>query len=314
MTHRFSAMTAHFSAIATHLQVLVLITAAAAVFSSCSDDDHTPAMRQRVQLPTTGQPVVGIVYSGNCGQARDWTFSYTSGRPRVMEAAISTAKDATNPAAVQRNTFRLSYHNDNITVSSGSNQYPIALKMSADGLLASATSGTTTYAYSYAAGYLASWQVTYRNESAYGPQTQKGAAATLDWDINGTLRKIVYTADLAAPKETDTYAFTYEIDGTPTSHLNTNGLLPEMISKAYGCEGMEFLYYAGMLGKGPVVLPAGVTITHTNAVGDQTATDYQYIYQYQNVQTDAGTTYNISHCEFRQTGSTAMGAIAQYSY
>lgn len=277
----------------------------AAGIMACSSDSHSSSLADKVHTPnSTGATVKRITYSGNFENVRQWAFTYTGTRNWVMQSATSTERSSETSGLSQSYTYRLNYGTDNVKITTDNSQYPITLTMN-EGVIATAESGTTTYHYSYANGYLAEWNVIYRNESAFGGTQQKGAMARLTWSMDGRLLQIVYTPDIAARQEIYTYTYEYNDDALVE---NINGLLPELSTEAFGCNGLEFLYYAGLLGKGTTYLPSTLRIENTI---DNTSVTYNMLYMKTTLSSGKE---QISGCQYMVNDGSSMGVIATYGY
>lgn len=244
----------------------------AAFISACSDG-HSFSVAERISTPNVqgAHSVKRISYTGYYDEVYNWSFTYSNG---VMTTATSRQSIANNqevgytltPQLVYRLGYGSSDVSVNVTSSAGNDKVKLTLT---NFLVASAVSGNTTYHYSYADGRLAAWNVTYEN-SGFAGQPAKGSSASISWTTDGNIEEIRYVPSTDANHKYYTYRFEY------STARNVNGLLPEKISRAFGCESFEYLYYAGLLGRGTTNLPSSLTITYS--MDEEQTETYEFFY------------------------------------
>lgn len=241
-----------------------------------------------------GSLVKQIKYSGAFKLVYQWRFSYTDGQ--LSDATSWVLKNRTttyNDKDAARYGF--TYTAQGIDVSSAGTAAPVTLNVQ-NGLLTSAHSGNTTYNYSFSQdGRLTSWEVVYQN-TGFNAQSTKGAAGILTWDSNGNIVEIVYTPSMDAPTKRYTYTFTY------SDMQNVNGLMPELSSRAMGCEGSEYLYYSGLLGKSTRTLPSHLKVVFSDT--PDVSDNYSFRYHSSNGK-------DVTNCEYGELGEVVN---IEYNY
>lgn len=93
------------------------------------------------------------------------------------------------------------------------------------------------------------------------------------------------------------YTYTFEY----TQDDNVNGLLPETASKIMGCEGFEYIYYAGLLGRGTQNLVKSITVKHSK---EEEETVYEFFYNFDYNQ-------NVTTCSY---GKGSQTVVVTYKY
>ncbi len=245
--------------------VLVALT----ILSSCSGDDDT-TIDKYINTPNFdgSLSVSSIKRSGVSQNAYDWTFEYNS--KGNMVNAKSTLQDPLEIAGVE-NVYRISYGTSNVSVWTSADN-PVQFSVNDACLLATAKSGNTEYSYFYnEEGRLMGWKSVNYN-TGFDETSTNASKAELLWD-NGNLVTVVYTPLVNIPDEYITYHLEYG------SEWNDNGILPEIDTKALGCRGFEFMYYAGMLGKATKNLISRVMVTYSKDTAKNCSYKYEG-YQY----------------------------------
>lgn len=248
--------------------------------AACSDDDEVAFLPT---LPTNGgSPVKEVIHNGNLPDCCDWDLTY-SGNRLVNAVGTSYINDNTLSSS-----FYLTYGAQSVTMrGDGNTQYSIDLN--SDLLVNRITAGNNVYEFNYWNNRLAYWRkVTV--DDGFAPIPQYTSSASLTYN-NGDLSQIVYTENENNSDNTVTLTF------TPSSYLNTNGLLPDGVTREIGCLGFEFLFYAGLMGNATTHLVQSVTVSHAL----YPERDYTLEYDYS---TDA-TGLNVVLCNYRFEGSPA---------
>ncbi|MCM1311438.1 MAG: DUF4595 domain-containing protein [Bacteroides sp.] len=266
--------------------------AAIIALSACSDDDNKASVANRITTPNTSgySKLVSVERAGSFQNMYAWRFGY-SGNNLVQ--AVSTLQHS-NDMQSEGNKANYSLSYGERTVGISTNGVPMSVALNEEALVSKATSGNTTYNYSYTGGYLTSWKVLYQN-NGFGGSSTKGATAELSRTVNGNITEIKYTPSADAPDIYYTYSFEYTQDD------NVNGLLPEAISKVMGCEGFEYIYYAGLLGRGTQNLVKSITVTHSK---NEEETAYEFFYNFD-------TNRNTITCSYGKGSNTV---VVTYKY
>lgn len=273
----------------------VLSTFALLMLFSCSGDDHEVSLSDFIMTPNTktANRLTSVTRSGYFESAYSWNFVYNR---KNLKSATSVLQYGNTGEETEPLKYSLSYGSREVKVSTSGE--PVALRVGSDGLLSSASSGNTTFNYSYSDGKLIAWNSLYQIHGFNGVVT-KGADAVLTWR-DGNLQKIVFTPVTDAANKFYTFEFTYYGD-----KLNNNGLLPELISEAMGCKGAEYLYYAGMLGKSTTNLVKTMAVTHSTDVEKNAS--YSFYYE-QNM-------YDVTLCSYQKDGvAGGRPVIVTYGY
>lgn len=253
-----------------------------------------PVLRLNTPNYMGGALVQQIRYMGAFDKVYRWAFTYQD--KQLAEAVSWKLTDGlTTVSEADAARYHFDYQINAVNVTSSGTAAPVQLNVK-DKLLSSARSGNTTYAYTYSPdGRLLSWEVTYQN-TGFNAETTKGAAGALTWDANGDIVEIIYTPSMDAPTKRYTYSFTY------SDAYNMNGLLPECSSRAMGCEGSEYLYYMGLMGKSTCHLPDHLTLTYSET--PETPQHFTFHYTPTNGK-------DVTRCEYGELGSVV---IVEYNY
>lgn len=247
---------------------------------ACSDDE-APAFLPT--LPTNGgSPVTEIIHNGNLPDCCDWNLTYSGGR---LVSAVGSSYINGNTLS---STFYLGFGSQSVSMR-GNDGTQYTVDLNSDLLISRITAGNDTYEFSYRNNRLSSWSKTTVDDS-FAPIPKYTSSATLTYS-NGDLSKIVYTENENNPDNTVTLTFT--ADNFP----NLNGLLPDGVTREFGCLGFEFLYYAGLMGSATTHLVQSVSASYA-LYPDR---DYTLEYEYS---TDA-TGLNVVLCNYRYEGSPA---------
>ena len=232
------------------ISTLTLALAAFVCFSSCSDDEE-PAFQPT--LPTNGgNPVKAIIRTGDiAAPTYDWQFYYEG--PRLIDAkgTIRDADDTIDKTFSYQTSLTYGDHKVYVKNSTGKK---IQITLNGSNYIEKMLIGRNIYEFQYKNGYLCSWQKTiFENEMS---ATQYTTFATIEYTENGNnfdYKKINYTGP-----DNVTITTTF----IPHNLKNTNGLLPEAASKEIGCLDFEYLYYAGLLGKGTTHLVKSLSLNN----------------------------------------------------
>ncbi len=266
---------------------------------SCSSDDdpnidyyiHTPNLEDK-------SPVRSITRSGFVKEAYDWTFEYNSNGN--MTSAKSVYKDASGVVG-QDNEYYISYGSSNVSVRTTAAN-PMQFSVNDACLLATAKSGNTEYRYNYDMdGRLIGWSSVNYN-TGFDETSTNAAKAELLWD-NKNLKSVTYTPLTNIPDDYIRYEFEY------TDEWNDNGILPEIDTKALGCKGFEFMYYAGMMGKATGNLIDCVVVTYSKDPAKNISYKYDG-YRYP----EYGNSRNLMSFNFAPENSTGNVTIVTFDY
>ena len=141
-------------------------------------------------------------------------------------------------------------------------------------------------------GRMVSWTRTIF-ESSLGELTEYRSSATISYTPAGALQQIVYNG-------TDSRRVLLTF--TQSAQQNVNGHMPPTVSKEMGIDGFEHLYYAGLLGKAPTMLPQSITYEYPDAAVPTAATTTTFEYGVH--------ANNVTLCNYH----VASGAVASVSY
>ena len=119
------------------------------------------------------------------------------------------------------------------------------------------------------------------------------SAFTISYTPAGALQQIVYNG-------TDNRRVLLTF--TQSAQQNVNGHMPPTVSKEMGIDGFEHLYYAGLLGKAPTMLPQSITYEYPDAAVPTAATTTTFEYGVH--------ANNVTLCNYH----VASGAVASVSY
>ncbi len=253
--------------------------------TSCSDDsDHgfTPT------LPANGgSNVKEIIHSANMQETYNWKFSYDGGRLVYVSSQLISNISPLNFTA------SLSYKSNQVNVvrSDGNN---IAITLTpTEHLISTLRMSSFVYNYNYDANNrLIRWNCAYIDPIL--GLSIKRSYGNINYDENNDIRQIQYVEDENNADNVVTLKF------TPSTIINLNGLLPEGLSEEMGCKGLEYLYYAGLLGKSTYHLVQSVEYQYTKTPDNNHTVTYQY--------GDNGNNGNIVSCTFGDACSV------QYAY
>ena len=236
------------------------------ILFSCSGDDHEVSLSDFIMTPNTktANRLTSVSRSGYFENAYSWNFVYDR---KNLKSATSVLENGISGEESPMLKYSLSYGSREVKVSTSGE--PVVLRVGGDGLLVSATSGNTTFNYSFSDGRLIAWNSLYQIHGFNG-QVTKGEDAVFTWH-DGNLTKIIYTPSTDAGNK----YFIFEI-GYYDNELNSNGLLPELVSEAMGCKGAEYLYYAGMLGKPTTNLVKSIKISHSTDESENASYTFHY--------------------------------------
>lgn len=248
----------------------------AALIASCANEEPAPLPNLRPDLPGSVETHIrGIAHSGSIEGNYDWEFSYTDGRLTGAKGILY------NPTSHEvEYTSRLTYTPDNVTIANSGN---LLMEVMLDGnnCVEYLTVNKDEYHFFYADGRLIAWEKTLKDIN-FGAEALH-ARGTIEYK-DGDIALITYSENNDDP----TY---YHC--TPSSLYNTNGLLPETLSKQMGCFGFEHLYYAGLMGKATKHLVHIIQIDYPEEAKRE---DYQIQFNYfvnKEEQTEL-CTYNIN--------------------
>lgn len=240
-----------------------ILTAFLCVFvaTSCSDDDDhgfTPT------LPANGgQSVTEITHSANMNDTYNWKFSYQGNRLVYVSSRLISQF-----APVQY-TASITYKSNEVRVTrSDANTVSLTLDPVTH-LISAARMSSFIYNYYYDGNLqLIRWSCTYVDPIL--GLSIKRSYGNLDYDTQGDLRRIQYVEDDSNADNVVT------LDFTPSALPNLNGLLPEGISEEMGLNGLEYLYYAGLLGKSTTHLTQSIEYQYSKTPDNNHTISYQY--------------------------------------
>lgn len=248
----------------------------AAFMVACSNEEPAPKPNLRPDLPgSTETHIRSVVHSGSIEGSYDWEFEY------VDERLVGGKGSLYNPTSHEvEYTSQLTYTPDNVTIAN-SGDLQMNVTLDENNFIETLTVNKDEYRFFYADGRLIAWEKTLKDIN-FGAEAlhARGAIEYKDGDI----ATITYSENNDDP----TY---YHC--TPSSLYNTNGLLPETLSKQMGCFGFEHLYYAGLLGKATKHLVRAIQIDFPEEAKRE---DYQIEFSYstnREEQTEL-CTYNIN--------------------
>lgn len=275
------------------IKKILLLCATTMLFVACGKDDHSPVPIKPV-LPSSGEkPITSITRLGNVESGYDWNFTYSDGR---LTNAIGTLRDPS--ASVDRSftyTSTFAYGAKEVSLNSSTGE-KITLQLNGEGYVSKMLVNRNIYTFQYNySGQLCAWSKQVFEESL-GQIQQYNSSATIDYDAQGALQKIVY-------KGVDNRQTILTF--TNYASANRNGLMPPTIARELGCIGFEQLYYAGLLGRPTRLLVKSIKYDFyddSNAIASTQTTDFEYGYQ-----SDG----NIELCNYHIAPS---GNIASVSY
>ncbi len=222
------------------MKKLFLLTAFAAIwsFTSCNDDS-APAIQPTLPSGSTAPYVKSITHIGNMPESYDWTFKYKRGRmteAKGMYRTYVTAEDRSHSY-----TSKIYYSSDEIGIKNDGAEGGV-ITLGADKLIADITSidKTETQKFYYRNGLLTRWEKVYKGGS-FGHVEELMTFAEIKYN-DGDFEKVTYMQENSNIVDT-ICVLTFTSD----TNLNSNGLLPEVISTELGLIGKEYFYYAGLL-------------------------------------------------------------------
>ena len=226
------------------IRILSLCFLAAGIgLAACSDNDVPPI---KPTLPATnGSAVRSIRHLGNMPMTYDWLFRYAAGRLTSAQGTRRTADAA--PDDEFSYAVSLAYNTWAVVPTLG-NGTRLQVKLNSRGYVESLAENEDTYEFWYENDMLTRWKRT-DVETSYGGTQEYVTEGKITYS-NGDLKKIVYTG---VDKQPVVYTF------TATQEANTNGLLPVGAERALGCLGIEYLYYAGLMGRATTHLVQSMT-------------------------------------------------------
>lgn len=277
-----------FASILYRVAALTIGVASACAFTSCSDDEAPAPPALQPTLPNEGGArVVSIAHKGARVPSFDWQLVYTGDRLTRAEGTRRTPESATDRTYAYTST--LSYDARSVYVTNTAGENPV-LTLGGQNYIDKMSVGEDEYYFSYTDGRITSWRKI-DVESSMGQAQTYITSATLSYE-NGNLKQIVYTE----PGNRQSVV-TFTTSGTS----NLNGLLPAGVSQYLGVLGFEHLYYAGLLGRAVVNLPASVRVQYPAGSGKG---DYETTYTY------ATEGRNVTLCSFY----TPEGDLAAVDY
>lgn len=224
-----------------------LLIAIALVQVACSDDEVSTL---RPTLPGTGGGIVKkIEHLGGVTSSYDWQFTYANGRLTQGVGILRDAQDDLDRSYSY--TSKLGYGDRKVTLSNSSKEQ-IKVVLNGSGYIEKMTVDRDIYQFYYMDGRLKGWDKTIF-ENNFGQATQYRSSGVIEYE-NGNLSKVSYIETDKAP-----VVFTF----TPSALPNSNGLLPETVSKELGVLGIEHLYYAGLMGRPTSHLVGTVQATYS---------------------------------------------------
>lgn len=248
----------------------------AAFMASCSSEEPAPLPNLQPELPGSSDAhIARIAHSGSIDGSYDWSFEYADGR------LVSATGTLYNPKNFEVNyTSQFAYTPDNVTITNtGGPAMNIALDENRH--IVHLTANKDEYHFLYRDGRLVSWEKTVRDVN-FGNDASS-AKATIEYK-DDDIATIIYSENNDDPT---CYHF------TPSSLYNTNGLLPETMSKQMGCFGFEHLYYAGLMGKATKHLVQAVQIDYPEEANKEDS-QIQFSYSTNKAGNTELCTYNIN--------------------
>lgn len=225
--------------------------------TACSSDDEPapePTLAEFIFTPNapTAPRVASIEHAGISERSFNWEFTYNG---KSLTGATRTAQMGDAAQTIGDKTFyTLWYGTQNVNIETSGKA--IALDVKKSGLLESMTCGDETCTYTYSDNRLIRWESKFTLDGKTDNE-ERLSIGEIIWE-NGNIKTIKYTPFTEADHKFYTYELTYD-----ESQSNDNGILPELISEAMGIEGVEFLYYSGMLGQATANLVKNIKITHS---------------------------------------------------
>lgn len=232
----------------------------AAFLASCSSDEPAPTLNLQPHLPGNGtKPLKTIVHSGNIHGCYDWNMVYVDNR---LTSATGLLYNPTSVAVEYSSS--LTYSPDTVGVKN-TGDLVMKITLNSDKLIETLLVNKDEYRFVYSEGRLVAWDKTIKDLN-FGAEALH-ARATIEYR-DGDIATITYSENNDDPSY-------YRC--TPSAYYNTNGLLPETLSKQMGCFGFEHLYYAGLLGKATKHLVQTIQVDYPDeAKKDDFTVDFNY--------------------------------------
>lgn len=276
------------------LKQIIFILVAGLGIASCSSDDNKVTTLTPT-LPSSGnQPVVSITRLGSIESGYDWSFTYADGRLTKADGVLRDPSAAVDRTFSYTSTF--SYGEKSVTLNSSAGE-KISLFLNASGFVEKMMVNRNVYSFQYNySGQLSAWSKQVFEESL-GQIQQYNSHATIDYDSQGALQRIVY---VGTDNRQTILTFTSE------TRDNRNGIMPPTIARELGCIGFEQLYYAGLLGRPTCKLVKSIKYDYYDDAGNIYSTsnvDFEYGYQ----------NNNTTICYYHLKGTNEVASVS-YGY
>lgn len=274
-------------------QILLLCVAGLGL-ASCGSDDNNATMLTPI-LPSSGDsPVVSITRLGSIESGYDWNFTYDGGRLTKADGILRDPSSSVDRTFTYNSTFTYGEKSATLKSSTGEN---IVLDLNADGYVTKMMVNRNVYTYQYNySGQLCAWSKQVFEESL-GQIQQYNSHATIDYDAQGALQKIVY---VGTDNRQTILTFTSE------TRDNRNGIMPPTIARELGCIGFEQLYYAGLLGRPTRKLVKTIKYDYyddSNNISSTSNVDFEYGFG----------NNNTTICQYHIKGTNEV-AVVSYGY
>lgn len=255
-------------------------------YASCSSEEPAPAPNLQPNLPgNSTNPVKTILHSGSIQGCYDWNFVYNDDR---MTSATGVLYNPANVAVEY--TSRLTYSPDTVGITN-TGDLSMKITLNSDNLIETLLVNKDEYHFVYSEGRLVAWDKTIKDLN-FGVEALH-ARAYIEYK-DGDVATITYSENNDDPSY-------YRC--TPSAFYNTNGLLPETLSKQMGCFGFEHLYYAGLLGRATKHL---VQTIHVDYPEEAKKDDFKVDFNYSSNKED-----NIQLCTYILNGEAVS---VNYTY
>jgi hypothetical protein len=270
------------------------------VIYSCSSDHHDPTIDEQIFTPNepTAPKVTSIRYAGAFNSVYNWVFTYKGKNMTAGERTKQSGDASQSTGDIIK--YTLSYGTKNVSINTLNSEITAINKT--NGLLESLKYGDEICEYTYSGNELIRWESSYTLDGKT-ESTARYSVGDIFWE-NGNIVKIKYTPFTDADHKYYTYELSYYDNET-----NSNGVLPETIQKALGIEGVEFIYYSGMLGNGTKNLVESIKVTHST---DETLNEtYKFNYRRSNG--------NVTYCNYQSESKgnnnlANINVVVTYSY